>query len=281
MPVRFVAYIDESGDTGLEEIKPFSPKGASEWLILSCFLVKEENDTSCVGWVKEVLSKFKNVQSPHLHFADLIPAKKLIACELIATKPCRYFVVASNKKNIHGYKNQNFQYPNKAWIYWWLSRLLLERVTDFCERRTPPERRGQDKLRIIFSRRGGLQYRDFEHYLTKLHWQSVLGTLLIDAGDLCWSVIDFEEVRVLDHKSRAGLQLADIGAGAFFQALEQNRPANCDAQFAMALKPCMALNAKGRLLDYSLKTMPELKKAGLSIEQRRIFEFYGYPKDGW
>lgn len=281
MPVRFVAYIDESGDTGLEQIKPFQPRGASEWLVLSCFLVKEENDDKCLGWIREIQSKFKNVQSPHLHFADLIPAKKLIACEVAATKPCRFFIVASNKKNIQRYRNPNIDNGNKSWIYWWLSRLLLERVTDFCERQTPPARRGEDKMRIIFSRRGGLLYRDFERYLTRLHWQSVLGTLFIDYGDLCWSVIDFEEIRVLDHKSRAGLQLADIGAGAFYQSLEQNRPANCIATYAKALKPRLARSGKNGILNYGIKTMPELKDMGLSREQLEIFEFYGYPTKGW
>jgi hypothetical protein len=39
MPVTFVAYIDESGDTGLDEVKkPDDPKGATEWLVLSAFL---------------------------------------------------------------------------------------------------------------------------------------------------------------------------------------------------------------------------------------------------
>jgi hypothetical protein len=44
---------------------------------------------------------------------------------------------------------------NKARIYWWLSRLLLERVTEYCESLVPEDRRTQDKLRIVFSRRGG------------------------------------------------------------------------------------------------------------------------------
>lgn len=77
------------------------------------------------------------------------------------------------------------------------------------------------------------------------------------------------------------MQLADIGAGAFFQALEQNRPANCNPIFAQALKPRIALDSKGRALDYGLRTMPELRNMGLSIEQRAVFEFYGYPEKGW
>jgi hypothetical protein len=38
--VTFVAYIDESGDTGLETVKKPDPRGATESLILSAFVVK-------------------------------------------------------------------------------------------------------------------------------------------------------------------------------------------------------------------------------------------------
>ena len=52
----------------------------------------------------------------------------------------------------------------------------------------------------------------------------------IDKGDLCWSVVDEDEILVLDSNQRAGLQLSDLCAGAFFQALEQK--ANFDTQYA-------------------------------------------------
>jgi hypothetical protein len=43
MAVKFVAYIDESGDTGLQKVRtPDDPIGASEWLILSCLIVSIE-----------------------------------------------------------------------------------------------------------------------------------------------------------------------------------------------------------------------------------------------
>jgi hypothetical protein len=284
--VKFVAYIDESGDTGLEEVKrPNLTKGASEWLVLSCFLVRESDDHKCVGWIQETLSKYKNNQSRSLHFADLIPVKKTIACEDAAKRPGRYFIVASNKKNMEYYENQRAAAASgdkgTSWLYWWLSRLLLERVTEFCEERVPPKNRGDWKLRIVFSRRGGLIYKDFERYLTRLHWQSVFGTQYIDQGDISWSMIDWEEIFVLDHSNRAGLQLADIGAGAFFCALEQNRPANCDPSYAKLLKPRMAFDKKSNILGFGLKTMPSLYEMGLAAEQREIFEFYGYSPNGW
>jgi len=279
--VAYVAYIDESGDTGIEAVRPIDAGGATEWLVLACLLIRIESDPKALGWVKEIQSKFRNVQSPYLHYADLLGAKKAVACELLATKPCAMFVIMSNKKNIRGYKNPRLDSGNKAWIYWFLSRLLLENVTDFCEQRTPASERGKQKLRIIFSRRGGLKYIDFENYLRKLERQSRAGMLVLDQGDLCWSVIDYEEIFVLDHKQRAGLQLADIVSGAFFQSVERNRPADCDPTYAKLLKPRLASNRHHHVIGYGIKTMPLLHEMGLTKEQREIFEYYGYIGSGW
>lgn len=280
MTVKFVAYIDESGDPGIQSVRPIDPNGATEWLVLSCFLVRAENDHKTLGWVKEIQSKFRNVQS-HLHFSDLLPSKKKIACESLVRKPCALFVIMSNKKNIRRYKNPNLDSGNKAWIYWFLARLLLERVTDFCEQKIAPENRGREKLKIVFSRRGGLEYIDFRNYLEKIQRQSRAGMLVLDQGDLCWSVVDLDELYVLDHSQRAGLQLTDIVCGAFFQAIERNRPADCDTTFAKILRPRMAPDRFQNVLGYGIKTMPELHEMNLSPEQRAIFEFYGYSKKGW
>ena len=280
MTVNFVAYIDESGDTGLEAVKPHDPGGASEWLVLGCLLVRAQNEPKLMSWVSDIQGQFKSKRRD-LHFNKLLDFKKTIACQTLATKPCICFTVMSNKKNIERYRNPNLDADNKAWIYWWLTRLLLERVTDFCEKRVSESERGKQKLGIIFSRRGGLLYRDFIDYLWKLKWQSGTGTMFIDYKDLAWSVIDFDQILVLDHPAKAGLQLADVVAGAFFQAVERNRPADCDPQYAKLLKPKMARNERGNVLSYGIKTMPQPREMGLSVEQREIFEFYGHPKKRW
>jgi hypothetical protein len=44
MPVIFVAYIDESGDTGLDLVKkPDDLRGATEWLALAALVIKIEH----------------------------------------------------------------------------------------------------------------------------------------------------------------------------------------------------------------------------------------------
>jgi hypothetical protein len=80
MRVGFVAYIDESGDPGIQRVRPLTPGGASEWLVLCCFLVRIEQDRNVGAWTQEIMGQFRNRQRPDLHFTDLLPAKKIIAC---------------------------------------------------------------------------------------------------------------------------------------------------------------------------------------------------------
>jgi hypothetical protein len=77
------------------------------------------------------------------------------------------------------------------------------------------------------------------------------------------------------------LQLADIPAGAFFQAVECNRPDDCDPQYAKLLKPIVARRYFGSRIGYGLKTMPGPGQMDLVEKQKEVFEYYGYPKRGW
>ncbi len=283
MPVTFVAYIDESGDTGLEQVKkPDDPKGATEWLVLAALVVKIEDDPKMVAWVNDVQADFTSKRT-NLHFNKLLDFKKSLVCSALAKKPCKCFVVMSNKKNIEGYRNARLDAGNKSWIYWFLSRLLLERVTEYCESETPFLQKGKNKVRIIFSRRGGLTYEDFSDYLWKLYWQTGTKTLVLNYKMIRWSVIDHDEIFVFDHAQRGGLQLADVVAGAFYQGVELNRGGgqiDCDPSYAESLKPVIAFKKtfawqKPWYLGVGLKPMPILKEMNLTPSQQKLFESYG------
>lgn len=283
MPVKFVAYIDESGDTGLDLVKkPEDPTGASEWLVLSAFVVKIEDDSSMVAWVKDVQTGFTS-KRPDLHFNKLLDFKKTLVCGAMAQKPAKCFIVMSNKKNIERYKNPRLDDGNKSWIYWFLARLLLERVTEYCDKLTPRDQKGKDKLRIVFSRRGGLTYKDFSDYLWKLYWQRNTDELVLNYKEITWSVIDHDQVFVYDHVKMAGLQLADVAAGAFFQAVEINRGAQttCDPSYAKLLKPLIPYKGFNWYLGVGLKPMPSLHEMNLAEEQKEIFNFYGATAKSW
>lgn len=280
MVVKYVAYIDESGDPGLGSVKPIDPNGSSEWLIVSCFLVRQEKDHRILNWVKEIKSQFKVSNTPILHFSDLNEVKKKIACETLVKKQSVMFAIMSHKANMKGYENPNIRDGSKHYFYWFLCRLLLERVTEFCERITPIEEKGAAKLKIVFSKRGGHIYKEMIDYLWKLKRQSDAGLLYLKA-DLAWSVIDFDEIFVFEHSRFAGLQAADVVAGSFFDAVEYKSKRGLCSDYAKILKPRMAKDKFERNLGFGIFTRPDLADMGLTTEQKTIFEHYGYNKNGW
>ncbi len=94
--VGYVAYIDEAGDDGLQRLKPADPRGASEWLALSCLLIKAGREPEVLPWVKGLIGSFNQHQITHLHFRQLKDDKKLLACQYLSALnsygPCRQSV---------------------------------------------------------------------------------------------------------------------------------------------------------------------------------------------
>lgn len=280
----FVAYIDESGDDGLKRVQPIDANGSSEWLIISAVVVQLSNENAVGRWQRDLLRDLNLTQRRDIHFKDLHPTKKLIAAQRVASHPLRCFVVISNKKNMRGYKNERAQgrspFPEKNYLYWWLTRLLLERVTAFCAHQSQFRYGRPVPVKIVFSRRGGMSYERLTSYLNHIRFQSYTGELYLTAGDLVWSMIDLGQVLIRNHKDEAGLQFADIVAGAFHKAVFVNGGV-CDPQYAMALEPRMYRSRTGKILGNGLKPMPQLPQMNLAVPQREIFEFYGFPKKGW
>jgi hypothetical protein len=66
-PVGYIAYLDEAGDDGLERIKPLDPRGASEWMILSCVLIRADREPEVLPWIRDLIGQFKQHQIRHLH----------------------------------------------------------------------------------------------------------------------------------------------------------------------------------------------------------------------
>ena len=38
--IGYIAYIDESGDDGIRRVRPIDPGGASEWFVISAFVIR-------------------------------------------------------------------------------------------------------------------------------------------------------------------------------------------------------------------------------------------------
>jgi hypothetical protein len=281
---HYVAYIDEAGDPGLERVKPLDNPGSSEWFVLSAVVIGAPNEKNVAPWVRSILHKCKS-QRRELHFTDLRPWYKRIACAELATLPARLFVVCSNKKNMKGYRNPFAEkYENPNWFYAWLSRLLLERVTTFVREKSIEQHGSIKRVRLEFSERGGLKQSSLNTYFEWLKMKSQGGDMFLPLGDLEWETMHRDLLGVHPHKQRAGLQLADTVASAFFKACDCCDTGACDPEFAKLLGPRMCRvpdGFTGQISGYSVKLMPNLKKAALLPEQAAIFKHYGYPKQWW
>jgi Protein of unknown function (DUF3800) len=273
MTVKYIAYIDESGDDGLMRVRPIDLVGASEWFVLSAVVVPVESNREAV-WVEKILSDLGLHQRHDLHFQPLDDHHRLSVCKALASLPIRCFAVVSNKRNMRRYRNPKAEKVSysagRTWFYWWMTRLLLERVTDYCERRSLHEYGKPNLVRIEFARRSkDFLYAHCQGYLFWLRMQSKADVLYLKEGDLKWSTVDpINEIRVFYPIERAGLQLADVVAGAFFQAVT-GKP-----EFAMALEHRMAFNAAGDVFGYGLKLMPTSYLSRARARGLKIFDFY-------
>ncbi len=283
-PYHYVAYIDEAGDPGLNRVKPRTIPGSSEWLILSAVVINATNEPNVVPWVRGILKDIKS-QRRDLHFTDLRPWNKSRVCDALSKLPARYFVVCSNKKNMQGHRNPFAEkYPSPNWFYAWMSRLLLERVTYFVRQRSLQEHGSVKRVRLEFSERGGLTHASLNTYFEWLRMKSAGGVTFLPLGDLAWDTMHRDLLHVFPHKKRAGLQLSDSVASAFFKACDKYDTGECDPRFARALGARMARDPdkrSGRISGYGVKLMPQFKRAELLREQAAIFRYYGYPGQWW
>ena len=90
-PYEYVLYIDEAGDDGLRRVQPIDENGGSEWLCIGGLLIRARYEETTIDWVRNIRTDINAVQGPALHYRNLSPTKRLRACEILATHPCRFF----------------------------------------------------------------------------------------------------------------------------------------------------------------------------------------------
>ncbi len=272
----FVAYIDEAGDPGLRRVRPIDKVGGTEWFTLGCVVVSAENEKNVVEWTRQIREDASAIQGPELHFRKQGPSKSKAIVKSLIKRDLRCFCVASNKKNMRGHRNPNAEkIPSQEWFYCWMTRILLERVTDFCAHRSIKDGRNP-KVKIMMSQRGGLRYSQMRAYLKYYQNQVWSGTTVLTHRNVAPQCIDWDLVE--DHPSRsiAGLQLADVVASSFYRAANTLGPNKWDTTYAELLKD--RLWGKKTYADEGivLQPMPHIARHYLSDDQKKIFQYYGY-----
>lgn len=103
---------------------------------------------------------------------------------------------------------------------------------------------------LVFSNRGGMSYEELREYLEHLRTEFEPQEVRID-----WSAIRANQVVALSAGRRAGLQVADAVAAAFYCALEPSQYGFTEDRYARMLKPVL-YSRKGRYEGYGLKLWP-------------------------
>ncbi len=188
---------------------------------------------------------------------------------------------ASNKKNLEGYVNPRC-YQEPYFFYWWCTRVLLERVTFFCSEWSWRIYKTEQPVKLIFSQRGGMAYDRLISYLRLLKFETEIGHVYLTTRNLVWSVMDLSQIYYAAHKNEAGVQLADIVSGAYYEAVNVDRATPPTTEYAERLIPRLYRRGHRRIIhEEGLKLMPSQRRAKLLPVQRKIFEMVGYPTNRW
>lgn len=250
---HFYAYIDESGDEGFGKLRTEERGGQSTWLILGAIIVRAANDKKIPEWRDSIRARFTDKRKPDLHWGNLRHDQKVVAAQDLAKLPFGAALTLSHKVTIPDSQYAHlFKKPQQLYNY--LVRWLLERLISAAK-----EAAGGDKavLHVVFSRRGGTDYKVMADYLQ----------YLADGRDLVkaprrtdWSVLDIDGILVENHSKRAGLQLADLVTSAFGNALEPNRFGNYEPRYAETLIPKL-ITAGGSAHNAGLTIVPSMRAA--------------------
>lgn len=260
MAHSFNVYIDESGDDGLSKFRePGGGGGASHWLVIGACIVRTSRDLELVALRDEIKSECRpNTKGRSIHFKDMNHNQKRRACQLISGSPIRFSCVLGLKK-----AEEASVFCEKNQLYFYLTRYLIERVSWFCRDYRKVVKEGDGRARIIFSRRGGLNYNEFGSYLRKL---KELGDTTIH-----WPAIDIDAVQAQDHSRLAGLQIADCGISAIAAAVEQDQYGNIESSYLHEIAGNI-YHRQRNYLSYGLKFLPQIDKADLNGSQAEAFQ---------
>jgi hypothetical protein len=266
MASSFIAYIDESGDDGLSGTYrlPGQHGGSSNWLTISTSIWRHSRDIEAVRWRDEIRKRLPEQKHKNpLHCSKLTHQQRLMACQVLSEKSMRSICVMANKALI---RTNVFTRQNQ--LYFYLSRYLIERISWFCRdmRGWVPD--GDGRVKIVFSRRGGLSYEGFKDYLTRLK-NADQENIEID-----WNVIDIDGIEARDHRAKAGLQIADLVATCMTAGLEPDMYGNCERRYAETLRP-LIYRRGDNYLSYGVKLVPRNGHMALSEQQRAFIALFG------
>ena len=248
---------------------------------MSAVLVRASRYPLLSQWHSDLLADLNVTQTPHLHFRNLKDNQRQLACLRLAGLPIRVFTVASNKQTMRQHKNDRAASRGGRQPYCnWIARLLLERVTDYCARRSKRDKKSQGMLKVVFATTGKHSYGQTYSYHEWVKVQASAGTVYKDKWVPNYSVLNPNSFESYLARELPGLQFADVVASAFYTAVNDLDHSQCRPRYAQLLEPRVAGRPSGARMDYGVVLQPSVSNPlAFNRDQREIFDFYGYGFD--
>jgi hypothetical protein len=190
--------------------------------------------------------------------------QKIVACQEIANLPIGICLTLSHKVTIVGSKYEAI-FKQKGYLYNYLVRWLLERVSDACAKKD-----NKAKIKIVFSRRGGTDYKIMKEYLALMRDGR---EKMRPIRSINWDVLDIDSIAVENHSKWAGLQIADCITSAFYFAVEPNPYGNYEPRYAQTLRERL-IRRNGVALNCGLTPVPSFFKCGADELQTEFFKSF-------
>lgn len=265
----FVAYIDESGDDGINPASQNSG-GASHWFVLSALIVRRSVDAELPRKRDEIVSEI-SLQRSEIHMKKIKNhEQKLLVAKRTSEIPSRHITILSNKYSIiHADRKDLFKEKNTYYNY--MGRYLIERISKCCSKLRSKVPEGNGKVKIIFSKRGGMSYQGFRNYILNLKEQD--SRYQRNASGINWNVVDVDLIDARAHSERAGLQLVDVIAYSFFKAVEKNQYGMTNCSYVRILKPNTD-NARGEYLHTGVKLVPDPEQLPDTENPKELIEIF-------
>lgn len=242
MTASYVVYIDESGDEGFQ-----FDKGSTDWFVLSAVVTEKTSDLDTVKLVDKVrhqLGRRPDDLTP-LHFRNLKHEHRLPFVQQISQANLRALTILIHKPSIANVE----LFQDRFRLYFFASRLLLERVSWYCRDHRTAYTVGDGTAEICFSNRGGMKYQELRNYLETLRLKTQLNDVRIE-----WAVIRSEQITALSPKLM-GMQIADAVASSFYYAAQLNQYGFAEDRYIRMLKP-VVYHHRTRYSGYGVKLWP-------------------------
>lgn len=283
MTYSYILFIDEAGDDKVANLKPEVENGNSEWLCIGGYLVRAEDEKNLAERRDEIVRYIGGHKGSPIHYRNLKPRNRMKSCEKLSKFPARAFVLCSYKKTMVGHSNSRAAAAtgNHNYLFNFVVRLLLERVTPFVVEHASQNHIENPILRIVMANRKGHHFGHLKAYVLQLIRQAESGTTYLDTRVIDGKILRYSEIDRAAASEVPGLQLADIVVSSVFQAIE-TKISGYSTQPAIHLKGILAgersyPKGKFRRSNIGLTFFPAIDAVHfLKPEQEVFFKEFGY-----